>query len=187
MDLEYFKTTDIGSQAGQTLLTTATNSNKQGIASRGLQNTVDTTATCKIVNGVIQHMCTSKYMYMVATFHSMWLYVHVRNLHMLHGIFKKDKIHDGIEFIIGFQCFLQDFLQCLPRGYCHVLGFTNTTSEVTIYQRIYLQSLFINILEVLKLTISLILLHITLLTCLKSCFCDVKFQFLECCHVLCFD
>jgi hypothetical protein len=43
--LEDLQSADVGSQTGQALLTTATHADKQGVASRGLKDTVDTTPT----------------------------------------------------------------------------------------------------------------------------------------------
>ena len=69
------------------------------------------------------------------------------NLHMLHGVVKKHKVHDSVHFIVILQCLCQQFIQWLPALYSEVLRFPNTTCKMTEHVWLGVQSLFIKILR----------------------------------------
>ncbi len=70
------------------------------------------------------------------------------NLHMYHGIFEEHQVHDGIEVIVGFQRFLEYFVQALPSFDRAVLGLSHASGKVAVDERFSSQRFLVQILIV---------------------------------------
>ena len=66
---------------------------------------------------------------------------------MLHGVFKKHKIHDGIELIVRLQGFLQDLVEGLPGGDCVVARLSDSLGKVAVDQWLQPHSITIQLLR----------------------------------------
>ena len=66
---------------------------------------------------------------------------------MIHGVFKQDKVHGSIQFIVVLQSFNEDFIEAFPVINWQVFGITNTLGKVTVDQRLLVKGSLIKILE----------------------------------------
>ena len=77
-----------------------------------------------------------------------YMYMHMYvDLHMLHGVFKQNEVHDSIDLVVRLQSLFQNLVQWVPGGHSQILGLPNAAGKVAVDERVRVQWTLVHILS----------------------------------------